>query len=226
MFTISGFSLSAFEGLDKLIQMYHDVDTTQKGLNNIPGLQCPQGCSRCCHTSAANIEVTIFELIPLCLHLHDINMLDCMYHEIIKTGFDATCVLLEQEPGKAKDGGCRHYMWRPLLCRLFNYSAVMNKYGKIQYAMCHVIKKKSPELQDIMKDKISKDLQVPINSSLTMTLAQLNPYLSSKRYGINEALYRAIEYVGFKLSRIADEGENNLHDDPPEKHGPGGKKIA
>jgi uncharacterized protein len=224
MFDSALYSYASFEGLDSLLQIYYELDQLSINLRTIPGLSCPKGCSHCCCTSALNIEVSVLEFIPLCLHLHSINKLNDMYDRIQTEGFSMPCIMLSQDTDVTTlAGGCTYYAWRPLICRLFGFSAVRDKYGKLRFSLCRVIKEKTPNLLELMQGKINPELSVPVNSELSLFISQLNPYLGASRYGINEALSRTIEYVGYKLADLKGLGINN-DDFKPDR--PSGRKIA
>ncbi len=223
MFDAALFPGFSFEGLDSLLDVYHELDEINNSLRSIPGLNCPQGCSLCCRASSINIEVTVFELIPLCLHLQSINMLDQIYDSIQRTVFSAPCVMLSSDKDALSAGGCSCYMWRPLICRLFGFSAVRDKYGVLKFSICRVMKEYAPHLPDIMREKINKGLSLPVNSSVSLAVSQLNPYLGSARYGINEALSRSIEIVGLKLHHLK---RQNHTDDDYQPNRPTDRKIA
>ncbi len=214
MFDKNGFSSINVEGLDSLLSVYEELEAANTRQRNGYGFGCPEGCSICCSTSALNIEATVFELIPLALYLHGAGLTDHFYSVIKGRGFDSSCVMHSPGDQVFTGSGCSAYRWRPLVCRLFGYSAVSGRDGRARFSACRVMKERYPGIADRMNTLLEADCGIPVNSEVGMRVCQLNPALASKRYGINEALFRAIEFIGLRM-RYAAESDNTLNDIPP-----------
>jgi Fe-S-cluster containining protein len=154
-------------------------------------LSCLLGCGRCCQKP--DIEATILEFLPFAYHLFLFNEAE-KWLEKLENHTDPICVLFEanQLPGS---GICTHYSYRGLICRLFGFSARLNKYGKREFVGCKPIKAEAPEAYAATVEKVANGASTPIMSHHYMRLFAIDPELSRKFYPINEAIRRAIETV-------------------------------
>lgn len=213
---------SSFEGLDKLIEVYNELDSIISNFKNTLKIDCIKYCSKCCGTSAKNIEVSVFELIPLSIHLWQKGEADNLLEKLSQIDIEAPCALYNGEYSPQFGGGCSIYTWRPLLCRLFGFSAVLNKQGKPVVSLCKQMKVIDSTLENRVQKIVDQGLEVPINSYFAQKVALINPFLGQPRYSINEALKLALETVGYRLALIKGFGNDSTDDNPP-KHPPFGK---
>lgn len=208
-----------FSGLDQLFRIYHQLDLDIAGLKIRTGLDCIPSCRSCCATSQTNIEVSLFELIPLAIHLWEVNEAEFWLDRTAAAGTNSPCVLYMADPKESPISGCRYYQLRPLICRLFGYGAIRDKYGKFRAVICRSMKLLRPDLVHRAEQLMDTGLEVPDFSSVTRSVAVLNPYLSEPRYPINQAFSLALEKVGYRRSLLRSAGEcNEENPDPTKPH--------
>lgn len=191
---------SSFEGLDQLLEVYDEIDSLIVEFKRTAGYDCLKDCRKCCDTPAKKIEASIFEMLPLSIHLWQKGEAESWLQKIVETNSESQCVLYDDNPRRQLAGGCRAYFWRPLVCRLFGFSATTNKYGKPLIALCRHLKKTDLGLEDRIQGLIDKGLRIPINSRHSHRVSLINPSLGLIRYSINEALARALEMVGYRIT--------------------------
>ncbi|MBM7614061.1 YkgJ family cysteine cluster protein [Alkaliphilus hydrothermalis] len=218
MIEINNGLTSSFDGLSDLLAVYGQLEDMISNFKSKTNLACINKCSKCCNTSCQNIEVTVFEMIPLSIYLWQQGLAENLLEILNDLDEDAPCVLYNPSPDL--DGGCTTYQWRPLLCRLFGFSAILNKAEKPVVSLCKYVKQVDPQLETRLQNEIDNGLEVPINSHFARTISMINPTLGQKRYSINEGLRLALEMVGFKMSMLGlldggNDDDNNTDNTPP-----------
>lgn len=212
MFDLNNKTVSVFKGLDQLWQVYQGLDEEITIFKETAGIDCPKFCKKCCATSARNIEVSVFEVLPLALTLWQKGEAKEWLDKLDTLEDGAPCVLFNNDP--AKISGCSAYLWRPLLCRLFGFSACLDKNGNPLVVLCKELKKQAPGVETRVQKLVDAGLKIPVNSYYAQKTANLHPYLGQSRYPINEALKKALAYVGLKLAYLCE--DHTPHDSPPQ----------
>lgn len=209
-----------FTGLKQLYGIYRQLDMDIAGLKKRTGLDCIPSCRSCCATSQANIEVSLFELIPLAIFLWNRNEAEPWLDRAAAAATNSPCVLYIADPKENPVSGCRYYQLRPLICRLFGFGAVRDKYGQPRPVVCKFMKLLRPDLVRYTEEELMETGQeVPDFSSVIRRAAALNPYLSESRYPINQALRLALELVGYRRSLLRSAaGYDEMDPDPTNSH--------
>jgi Fe-S-cluster containining protein len=155
------------------------------------GLHCAWGCGKCCFKP--DIEATILEFLPFALHLHTQHQAE-EWLEKLKSSDSSLCLILNPTQGGA--GLCSEYKHRGLICRLFGYSARINKYEKKELLTCAIIKTEQRENFEKAETKISVGEEpIPVMSQYYMQLRAIDDQLGREFFPINEAVRRAIEVI-------------------------------
>ena len=171
---------SVFEELDAAIAQFQSWST----------LQCKNGCGKCCFKP--DIEATALEFLPFAQYLYDQGQA-LAWHEKLSDTTDSLCVILN--PTQAGAGLCSEYPHRGLICRLFGYSARVNKYGARELVTCQVIKTEQEGAYTTATQKIEGGAEIPVMSHYYMKLHAVDPDLAREFYPINQAIKRALETV-------------------------------
>lgn len=126
--------LGLFPSLKSLHQIYESLDSEIENWTKQSKIQCPQGCGTCC----TNFEPRVSSIEALYLatfymdkhpdHLELINSLS----EV------PPCFFYDPSPESSK-GHCMVYEGRPLVCRLFGFSATRDKHQSLVFRLCKVI---------------------------------------------------------------------------------------
>lgn len=172
-------------------QIFEQLDSEISTFQSKSGLHCARGCGKCCFKP--DIEATILEFLPFALYLHSKHQAE-EWLESLKSSDSSLCLILNPTQGGA--GLCSEYKHRGLICRLFGYSARVNKYGKKELLTCSIIKTEQREKFEVAEVKISEGEQpVPVMSQYYMQLHAIDDQLGREFFPINEAIRRAIEVI-------------------------------
>lgn len=191
--------INSIPGYHELLKLYEEIDKKTTEVKEKTKLSCVYGCRRCCETSADNIQVSIFEVIPLAAELWKNNSANTILEKIDDQKLSKNCVLYIRDSMICINGGCSFYKHRPLICRLFGFSAVINKYGQRELSVCKFMGSSRDELILGIRDKIEDSGDLPVYSEYTQRLMGINSYFGQNRYSINIAIKKAIELIGYKL---------------------------
>lgn len=196
----------SFLGINELSAIYSELDELITVIKKETGLDCISKCRTCCNTSSRNIEVSVLEFLPLAVHLWQTNKAEEMLARLYEKRDEDHCILLENNSLQKPEGGCLYYDWRPLLCRLFGFSAMLNKEGTPESSVCRLVKQIHPERVECLRESVRNGLAIPINSQFGQRVSGADPYLGQEHYSINLALKKAIEFVGLRWDMV----ENNF----------------
>lgn len=176
---------SVFEELDRLV-----AEATPR-----LGLACAPGCGACCRRPSREIEASAAELAPLARHLWTTDQAEAILAAAREAGAEGWCALYQ--PGADSpypQGRCGHYAHRPLTCRLFGASALVDKQGRLRPALSAVMKAHDPGIVSRVEADPSG---LPIASQWRFRLGSADPR-SLEVLPLNEALVKAIEAEGFR----------------------------
>ncbi len=191
---------SSFQGLHELLTVYNELDSLITDFRGETQLDCLKGCRECCNTPSYNIEASVLEMLPLSIHIWQSGEGEYWLQKLSEIRPDDPCVLYISSPSVKSEGGCSKYAWRPLLCRLFGFSAVIDKQGKPVIALCKKVKQLNPHLEAKIQSLINRGLKAPVNSHFAKRVSFLNPFYGQKLYPINEAFRLALEVIGYRLT--------------------------
>ena len=167
------------------------------------GLNCLPTCRKCCTTPSKNIEVSIFEMLPLSIRLWQFGEAERWLEKVYSADENQSCILLERDISIKPEGGCRFYSYRPLLCRMFGFSSKRDKNGELSFSSCKLVKNINPQIETAVNQYIMEGKDIPVYSEFSQILAGLNPYLTEKKYTINIAFKKALEYIGYRWDIIS-----------------------
>jgi len=171
-------------------QVFEKLDREISTFQSWSGLHCAWGCGKCCFKP--DIEATILEFLPFAHYLYTQNKASAWLEKLNKTN-SSICLILNPTQGGA--GLCSEYKHRGLICRLFGYSARINKYEIKELITCQIIKTEQTENFEQASMKISGGESVPVMSHYYMQLHAIDSELTREFFPINEAIKRAIEVI-------------------------------
>ncbi|MFZ1806003.1 MAG: YkgJ family cysteine cluster protein [Cyclobacteriaceae bacterium] len=152
-------------------------------------LGCKSGCGKCC--LKPDIEATVLEFIPFAFHLYKQGKAIQWLEDPSLS--NALCAVMDSSlPGV---GHCSSYKHRGMICRLFGFSAKLNKYGHKEFITCQVIKNEQPEAFLTTYAETVAGSPVPLMRDYYMKMYGIDWELSQKFYPINIAIKKAIETV-------------------------------
>ncbi|MCX7679175.1 MAG: YkgJ family cysteine cluster protein [Spirochaetes bacterium] len=191
-----------FPQLTNLIELYRTIDDATFQVKTLLSINCPAGCGTCCCTASSNIEASIIEMLPLCIYCFKKNI----YHEIRLRIAENFCPFYRPTP--LPDGGCCNaYQYRPLVCRLFGFSFMKNKFGTFIPIACPTLRNEYEKKSEIISTNATI---LPLITAFSFQSLTIDYSLGNDRYPINVAFAKAMDYVLLKIDayrtsqRLAD----------------------
>ena len=84
---------SLFPGLSELAELYRELDREIARFKRAVALDCPEFCRTCCTAAEEQIEVSVFECLPVSLHLWGRGEGESCLQRIAANGGNNLCVL-------------------------------------------------------------------------------------------------------------------------------------
>lgn len=181
-----------FPGLDQLFEVYADLEQQTSDFKRGLGIECLRNCTLCCAT-AKFVEASILEMLPLSLHFWKGGRGEELLEKLEGIHPEEPCILLNPNPHDGLLGGCSHYRFRPLICRLFGFSANVDKSGNPLVSICSPLKEMEKGITDRINEKIREGLLVPLMPVFSRRVTLLHPHFGQEKYPVNLALREALE---------------------------------
>jgi len=169
-------------------EVMNSLDGAVRDFQSWSGLSCKVGCGKCC--IKPDIEATILEFLPLADYLYTSGVAE-EWLEKISSHSSPLCALLDQT---AVTGMCTHYRYRGLICRLFGYSARVNRYSHRELVTCQTIKTEQSD-KFAFATAALVDQPVPVTSHYYMQLHGIDFEMAREFFPINEAIKRALQVI-------------------------------
>ncbi|MBN2874290.1 MAG: YkgJ family cysteine cluster protein [Spirochaetales bacterium] len=194
------------ERLESLAYLYHRADAAVAAFTEASGISCPFGCGSCC-------EGFVPDILPL-----EASYV-AVYLAAADPGRAYSLVANGLEPRVYEDGRvgcplyaddtpyhCTVYEARPLICRMFAFSAVRDKRGVPVFSACKLATSGSgvrsatgTELLD------SFGVEPPLMADMGTELASIDPDSAGERKALPEALLEALSRVLFLVGMRDDD---------------------
>ncbi len=162
-------------------------------------LVCASGCGQCCENP--RVESTLLEMLPLGLHLHEEGRAEFYIEKAEKANLTGQCIFYQPHPSGQGKGRCSVYSIRPLICRLFGFSARIDKHGQPALVTCPVIKTLLQNEYERANQLIRQGTGIPIMSHYAQRLSHIDPSLAQDYYPINHSLKLSLEYIGLRRKK-------------------------
>ena len=208
-----------FEGLKELLELYKEINLRVDKFKQDTGINCLHLCGRCCNTSSSNIEASVFELFPLAIYLWENKKIEAVINELNTIDESAPCIFFKHNKIFNETGNCSMYELRPLICRLFGFSVLIDKEEKVRYISCNEMKKKLGDRIVKIESCNKSNSDLLILPDFAQRATALNYQYGRERFDINKALKKALEIVALKLSFIShdDDGSDNPFNNSPKR---------
>lgn len=170
--------------ISEVNRIYRELENHTARFISHTEIKCQAGCRACCRFR--KVEATVLEFLPAAWTLYRENKLDSVT-EKLGNNQDNLCIFYNPF---LEAGACSVYGDRGLICRLFGFSAMLDKYNQPSLVSCKYLKTDTdPEL---LGRKMS---EAPVISQYYMKLYGVDPNLATLHYPINTAILKALEYV-------------------------------
>ncbi len=180
---------------NEILKLYEKLEQRIAEFKTVSRLRCAQSCGRCCENP--DIFITVLEVLPLACELWQNQTALKVLSELENISGQQPCVFYQPDPLISGNGFCRVYLCRPLVCRLFGYSAKKDKHGQPKLVTCSTIKSLcSKEYAQTQINLSRGHLAAPFMQDYAMQLLNIDPHLGKEQFPINQAIKLAIEKVG------------------------------
>ena len=188
-------------------RVYARLDKDIASMQKSSGLHCLSGCGECC--KKPDIECAPIEFLPLALELFDEGKAETVWQELQEKK-DSLCYVFR--PHVTHFGGmCNAYPNRGLICRLFGFTARINKESQPELVTCKFIKEEHAKEYEALTDAMKSGKKIPVMGNYYTRLTTIDPTLA-EFYPINKAMQKALEvvmhYYAYRRRRIA-KGKSN-----------------
>jgi uncharacterized protein len=174
-------------------KLYIELDAEITAFRKETGISCISGCGKCC--LKPDIEATILEFIPLAYHLFKDGKAEEILEKLRTDTQNNICINFTLFVVGSGSGMCSSYVHRGLICRLFGYSARIDKNGNKQFITCKPIKETQAESYNNAVKRVADNMYIPVMSNYYYKLKSIDHRLAEKFYPINTAIKLAIEHV-------------------------------
>jgi Fe-S-cluster containining protein len=171
-------------------RLFAQLDKASVAFKNQTSLNCISDCFNCC--LKPDIYASPLEFLPFAYHLYKDDKAE-IFLDQTQNKLGTICINLSQTSDGV--GGCKNYADRGLICRLFGFSAITDKYSNPNFVTCLPIKNITSNEYNNAVNKIKEGLDIPIIMDYYTKLQFIDPELGAEVLPINEAIIKALETV-------------------------------
>lgn len=182
------------DSLTSIQNHFQSLDKRIEQIQNLTGLHCPHGCGKCCENP--NVETSPLDWLPQARELAREGKLEKVWEDLDNLAPNSPCYYYIQDPNYLGRGRCGAYQNRPMVCRMFGYSAVRDKYGKKKASICKVHKETQPQEAKRFQMLAENSPLVPVFAEEYWEFCGYKPNYA-EQMPINQALKKAIEILSF-----------------------------
>jgi Fe-S-cluster containining protein len=185
----------------KVSDVFSELDKAIADFQSESFWACREGCGDCCNSP--EVEVTVLEALPHALGLWELGKAE-LYAEQLTRFLGKPCMFYVPNVSDSSLGRCSIYETRPLLCRMFGFTAQLGKDSLPRLAACRWQKLQGAELLAKIDHELKGGtLEVPLFGYWEQRLSELDPsQVLSQRLPINEAFLKAIDYVYWRQQAV------------------------
>jgi len=184
--------MTLYRKVQAVERVFKSLEKDVAAFKHATNLKCVSGCGRCC--TKPDISATILEFLPLAYHLHKKGKALEWYQKMGNLD-SSLCHVFSPIFLDGSGGMCSQYAYRGLVCRLFGFSAKLDKYGVPQMVTCKTIKEEFPKSYQNAIDHINQGKKTPIMRNYYFQLQAIDANLGTKLLPINEAIREALQLV-------------------------------
>jgi uncharacterized protein len=171
-----------------LQKLYQEMSDSFSSFQKKSGLSCMASCGRCCVNP--EIEVSLYEMIPMALAIYEVGNLDEWLHKLTTSSQNYCLAYVHGE--NEGEGKCGRYNERPSVCRMFGVAGYRNKKNEVTLSICKFLKNH----YGIEQAPTNLDPnETPMMVDWSYKLSSLDQRIIQEKMPINEALLKALEKV-------------------------------
>jgi len=203
------------ERLEELACLYGRADAAVAVFSESSGISCPDCCGMCCESFVPDILPIEASCIAAFLSVTDRTLACTIAAEglkprVLSDGRTGCPLYRDENPYH-----CGIYEARPLVCRMFAFSAVRGKNGESRFSVCrHGISDKA--VRSFSGHRLAEEFcaEPPVMADMGSELVAIDPSSAGGRKALPEALAEAVGSVLFLI------GMNDRQDEDPDLQPP------
>jgi Fe-S-cluster containining protein len=201
------------EGVDRCEERLVLAAEATEAFSDAHGLHCPTGCGACC--LSPEVECSVAEWGPLVRELVRDGRAEAVLtqlHGQLASG-SSVCVFYAAENEDPRRGRCQVYGLRPMICRLFGFSARRDRDGTPELVSCRVMREHDPAAVAAAAQAVRDGASAPVMGDLVGAVLADASGTDGRMLPINEALRVALERALLRASFEAAEATGEEPDD-------------
>jgi len=183
----------------RVFRIYQEIEKQTLRVRRQTGMVCPDRCGQCCWSR--NIEATVVEMIPMVSHLLRSGTMPEILASLDTAGPEDLCVFFRPDMAHREQGFCSEYRYRPLVCRLFGFSARRGKDDQVSAQVCRVIKQADPGACARF-DALCRSGVLPPMRAWFQRIASMDPARGYRLMPINQAWKECIDLFFWRIPRF------------------------
>ncbi|UII28269.1 YkgJ family cysteine cluster protein [Fulvivirga maritima] len=185
--------MSIYRKVQAVERVFSNLEKELAAFKNATGLHCISGCGLCC--KKPDISASPLEFLPLAYSLFKEDLAYQWLEELQASGSEPICKIFRPLLTDGDTGFCSNYKYRGLICRLFGYSAMLDKQGTPQLVTCKTIKTELPQAVLTAQQHIAEGKKTPVMRNYYFQLRSIDSELGQNLMPINQAILEALKIV-------------------------------
>lgn len=185
--------MSIYRKVQAVERVFSNLEREVASFQKTTGMQCLSGCGSCC--KKPDISASALEFLPLAYQLYKDGVAYEWLEALQNERDNPICKAFKPFTSEGDKGSCGHYKGRGLICRLFGFSAMLDKEGVPKLVTCKTIKTEFTEAYNKAVDHIAEGNSVPVMRNFYFQLRSIDPDLGSRLMPVNEAITEALKNV-------------------------------
>ncbi len=181
--------------MQALQDIYNQAQAAMDRFSDASGFSCIPNCGACCEGFTPDIRPA--EAAYLAIWLLGPGREKLALAELDPT--DGTCPFYSREDPHH----CQVYPARFLICRLFGFSGMRTKHGKLEYSLCFALAEANKNLRQRWSEEELRDAFTslpPLMSDYGSAASLIEPESAGSPEPAGQAVRRALNRVGLLLS--------------------------
>ncbi len=189
---------------EKIFQIYEDIDQKITGIQENSCVSCVKGCGKCCQRFEPYIST--LEAIPLAQFLEKNPDREQQFHKGVEENKKewTACPFYDHD----NDNHCTIYSIRPLICRMFGFSAHQKK-NKREFSSCSLIENEMPEKVKVAQRLTQSGFPVPIYQEVAKEAQKIDFDLATDYHPFSRSVEIALDMLRGKQTS-QDQAEEKL----------------
>lgn len=185
--------MSVYRKVRAVERVFSNLEREVATFQGATGMKCVSGCGLCC--KKPDIAASPLEFLPLAYHLYRNGQAYDWLQSLLADKENPICKAFKPFVSEGDKGFCGRYEHRGLICRLFGFSAMLDKQGVPQLVTCKTIKTDLSEAYQRGVAHIAEGNAIPVMRNFYFQLRAIDADLGQRLMPINQAIVEALKVV-------------------------------